>query len=528
MRRLCVNSAMHRRNLAALAALAFVVAALRAGADEGPPVATAAASDVPRGREEAQEPAPPVKKRFEEQVEVVAQGPRETQAAGRARGPADHGHGRRRLRGQRLPHPADPARDRGHHGVRQPHLRARGLPGREPHDHGRGGDPQPVPPLRPDQRLQPRDRPRVRPLRRGLLLEVRRPALLAPRRREPAGLRRRAVQRVDGREPHRRQRRLRGPLARRGEGLLDRDRAPDVLRPRREQPGGHRASRLRRPPGPARLEPAPRDPPDLLRPPQPRGDRRLLRGRPRRGAGRLRDHGAQRPRLPEAHDPPRPQRVFPDDRLLLREPRRHRRGGAVPQRGPPLQRPERRRGLRPRRHRLLPRARGAGPLAAPGAGLVDGGPPRRVGARGPPAAHGDGLAHRGGPQPDRVERLERPGRRGAPERPRLGGGLDPLRGVAAGPLAGGEEPLARGGAAPRLERRQPADDPLAPCLRHLAAGRRDPAPRGRRALHPEPRLREAHPVRLLRGPLGRPRALAPVRAGRRTRSSPSSATSAPA
>ena len=55
---------------------------------------------------------------------------------------------------------------------------------------------------------------------------------------------------------------------------------------------------LRRPPGPARLEAAPRDPPDLLRPPEPRGDRRLLRGRPRRGAGRLRDHGAQRPRSP--------------------------------------------------------------------------------------------------------------------------------------------------------------------------------------------------------------------------------------
>ena len=467
-------------------------------------------------------------KRFEEQVEVVARRADGDPGAGRARRAADHGHGRRRLRGQRLPHPADPARDRGHHGVRQPHLRARGLAGREPHDHGRGGDPQPVPPLRPDQRVQPRDRPRVRPLRRGVLLEVRRPALLAPRRREPTGLRRRAVQRLDGREPHRRQRRLRGPAAGRAVRLLDRDRAPDVLRPRREQPGGHGAPCLRRHPGPARLEPAPRDPPDLLRPPQPRGDRRLLRGRPRRGAGRLRDHGAQRPRFPEAHDAPRPQRVLPDDRLLLREPRRHRRGGAVPQRGPPLQRSERRRGLRPRRHRLLPRARGARPLVAPGAGLVGGGSPGRVGARGPPAAHGDGLAHRGGPQPDRVERLERPGRRGSPERPRLGGGLDPLRGVAAGPLAGREEPLARGGAAPRLERRQPADDPLAPRLRHPAAGRRDAAPRGGRALHPEPRLREAHPVRLLRRPLGGSTVARSSTSGPRTPSSRSSATSAPA
>ena len=48
---------------------------------------------------------------------------------------------------------------------------------------------------------------------------------------------------LDGREPHRRERRLRGPAAGAGDGLLDRDRAPDVLRPRREQPGGHGASR---------------------------------------------------------------------------------------------------------------------------------------------------------------------------------------------------------------------------------------------------------------------------------------------
>ena len=54
---------------------------------------------------------------------------------------------------------------------------------------------------------------------------------------------------------------------------------------------------------------------------------------------------------------------------------------------------------------------------------------------------------------------------------------------------------------------------LAPRLRHPAAGRRDAAPRGGRALHAEPRLREAHPVRLLRGPLGGARALAPLRAG---------------
>ena len=61
---------------------------------------------------------------------------------------------------------------------------------------------------------------------------------------------------------------LEGRLPGEREGLLDRDRAPDVLRPRREQPRGHGAAGLRRPPGPARLEPAARDPPDLLRPPR--------------------------------------------------------------------------------------------------------------------------------------------------------------------------------------------------------------------------------------------------------------------
>ena len=78
----------------------------------------------------------------------------------------------------------------------------------------------------------------------------------------------------------------------------------------------------------------------------------------------------------------------------------------------------------------------------------------------------------------------------------------------------GTTPLARGGAPARLERRQPAGDPLAPARRDPAARRGDAAPGGRRPLHAEPRLREAHPVRLLRGPLGRARALAALRAGR--------------
>ena len=79
MRRLCVNAAMSRKTLAALAVL-VAVAAPRVRADEPPPVASAVAGEVPAVTADPQEPAPPAKKRFEEQVEVVAPGPRETQA----------------------------------------------------------------------------------------------------------------------------------------------------------------------------------------------------------------------------------------------------------------------------------------------------------------------------------------------------------------------------------------------------------------------------------------------------------------
>ena len=75
---------MCRRTLAALAAL-VVVAAPRVRADERPPVASAAAEDVPGVTAAAQEPAPPAKKRFEEQVEVVAEGPTGVEAAAELR-----------------------------------------------------------------------------------------------------------------------------------------------------------------------------------------------------------------------------------------------------------------------------------------------------------------------------------------------------------------------------------------------------------------------------------------------------------
>ena len=58
----------------ALAVLALAAAAPSTRADERLPVASAAAEAGPGATTEAQEPAPPAKKRFEEQVEVVAEG----------------------------------------------------------------------------------------------------------------------------------------------------------------------------------------------------------------------------------------------------------------------------------------------------------------------------------------------------------------------------------------------------------------------------------------------------------------------
>jgi hypothetical protein len=64
-----------------LAALVLALAVLPAGADEPPPVAAGADDDVAQAIADVpQEKAPPAKKRYEEEVEVVAEGPKETQA----------------------------------------------------------------------------------------------------------------------------------------------------------------------------------------------------------------------------------------------------------------------------------------------------------------------------------------------------------------------------------------------------------------------------------------------------------------
>ena len=89
-------------------------------------------------------------------------GRRRRRPARRAAGaPAPGADGGRRGR-QRVPRAPDAARRGGHRGVRQPPLRARRHARPEPDRDGRRRDPQPLPPVRPDQRVQSRDGRAVR------------------------------------------------------------------------------------------------------------------------------------------------------------------------------------------------------------------------------------------------------------------------------------------------------------------------------------------------------------------------------
>ena len=386
---------------------------------------------------------------------------REPDREGRARrapGPSRGGDGGGRRGRQRVPCAPDAAGSRRHDGVRLTALGARRLARREPHDHGRHRDPQPVPPLRAHERLQPGDGALLRPLRRRLLGEVRRPALLAARRREPAGHGRRPAARLECGEPHRRERGRGGPPARRGARLVDRHRAPHLLRPRREPDRGHRAALVRRPAGPRRLAARRRAEPDLHGPPEPRSDRRELRGRPRGRAGELRHQREERPRRADVPDDARHAGAVADDRVVLRERRRARGRRAVPGRRPPIERPRRRRRLRDGRHPVRPPARRPRPRAAAGAGGLGRPALRRDGGGGPRPAHGDVVADRRRPQPGRGERLERSGRGRAAGRARLRGRLRAGRRLGPGSLGGGDTALRRGRPAPRLERRQPGGD----------------------------------------------------------------------
>ena len=106
--------------------------------------------------------------------------------------------------------------------------------------------------------------------------------------------------------------------------------------------------------------------------------------------------------------------------------------------------------------------------------LSTGGPPRRVGPRGPPAAH----ARRPGASRATATRRASNGssvQGGAGLPSDLDSAVDSTRvgGWLQDRWQAGDAPLARGGAPPRLERRQPADDPLAPARRHLPDRRRD-------------------------------------------------------
>ena len=122
---------------------------------------------------------------------AVLRAPRGEGLARRARGarrPArDAGARAHRGRGarQHLPRHPDPARRSGHGRAGQPHLRARRLARREPDHHGRRRDPQPVPAVRPHQRVQSGDGRALRLLGRRLRGQPRRSPVVAPRRREP-------------------------------------------------------------------------------------------------------------------------------------------------------------------------------------------------------------------------------------------------------------------------------------------------------------------------------------------------------
>ena len=193
-----------------------------------------------------------------------------------------------RVRGQHVPRAADAARRGGHRRVRQPALRARRRAGREPHDHGRRRDPQPLSPVRPHQRVQPGDGRALRALGR------RRSARSYGDRLSSLLV----VENRDGDDDAR----FAGSSALSitdanviFEGKLPGDATGSWLVTGRRTYYDLVAERSwtptcppSRPPGPDVWEPRPGQRLIAVRPAQPRGDRRHFDGRPRRRAGRLR------------------------------------------------------------------------------------------------------------------------------------------------------------------------------------------------------------------------------------------------
>ncbi len=359
--------------------------------------------------------------------------------------------------------------------------------------------------------------------------KVRRPALVAARRREPRraptprALRgSSALSLTDANVV------LEGRLPGGRPWLVARHRAAHVLRPRREPDRRARTCRRSatcRPAPTGRSAPAGRL--TFVGSPEPRGDRRALRGRPRRRAGHLRHEREERPRRADVQDDDRPARAVADDRVLLPQQRRPRRRRAVPRRRAPVERARRRGRLRDGRRPVLAPARRARPRAAAGGHGLGRPAPRRDGRRGCTACarRRRGRSWATATRTPRTARACRaaPGCRTSstpPSTPSRVGAWVQDRWDPATPLSD------RGRPAPRLERRQPGGDALAAPLAHVPDRRRHARARGRRPLHAEPGLREADPVRLLRRPQRQLRPLASLRAGRPTPSSASSATSA--
>ena len=97
------------------------------------------------------------------------------------------GADRGRRRREHLQGAADAARRQRDVRLRQPDFGARRRPRSEPHDHGRRGDPRSVPVVRPGLRVQPGDGAELRADRGRVQPEVRRPAVVDPRHRQPRG-----------------------------------------------------------------------------------------------------------------------------------------------------------------------------------------------------------------------------------------------------------------------------------------------------------------------------------------------------
>ena len=287
------------------------------------------------------------------------------------------------------------------------------------------------------------------------------------------------------------------------------ERAAHLLRPR----GGHRhrpePAVVRRPAAPGGVGLRPGPPALGAGTHEPRERRLPLRRRGRRGQGRHRRPdlgGGERPGLGALRRGTGKHGHQPHDRLVVPQHGAARRRRNVRHRVAPVEYPGRRHGRRSRELRLRPlavRPRRVGPAGARGAPVSRAHP--RCGRRAPPTDLGSGALDHGRPKRVGGEPVERPGRRGAAGRARLRASRDARRGVDPGPLPGDAASARGAGASAGMEHRQRRRGAVAALRGHPGPRLGEPPAGGGRALRPEPRLREAHPVGLFLRPFARSR-----------------------